>query len=91
MSPPSPPPAKLTDNIGNAYTQLSTVSVFGAQLPNGHDNSLRPGQTRQAEMVFPPPLPSIEFLHLELSPAAYGGSEPLRWEIPKTMVKGFGD
>jgi hypothetical protein len=83
------PTAKLTDNVGNPYQQVTTMSVFGAQLPTGQDNALRPAQNRQAEMVFPPPLPSIEFLHLELSPAAYGGSEPLRWEIPKGMITGF--
>jgi hypothetical protein len=83
------PTTKLTDNIGNPYQQTAAVSVFGTQLPSTQDNSLRPGQTRQVELVFPPPLPSIEFLRLELSPAAYGGAEPLRWQVPKDAIKGF--
>jgi hypothetical protein len=84
------PVASLADNIGNPYKQVPGVSVFGTQLPAGQDLALRPAQSREAELVFPPPLESIEYLRLELSPAAYGGSEPLRWQIPKALIKGLG-
>ena len=78
--------ATLTDNAGNVYKQTSTLSVFGAKINFGEDHALRPGQSTQAELIFPPPLATAEFLRLELSPAGFSGSEALRFQIPKTMI-----
>jgi hypothetical protein len=83
------PTAQLTDNIGNNYKQTPSVSIFGAGISLGKDNALRPGKSVESDLVFPEPLPSIEYLRLELSPAAYAGSEPLRFQIPRAMIKGF--
>jgi hypothetical protein len=84
------PTAALADNIGNKYKQVPMMSVFGASIPGGQDLALRPSQSREAELIFRPPVDAVEYLRLELSPAAYGGSEPLRWQIPKASIKGFG-
>lgn len=84
------PTAALADNIGNRYKQVPMMSVFGASIPAGQDLALRPAQSREAELIFRPPVDAAEYLRLELSPAAYGGSEPLRWQIPKTEIKGLG-
>lgn len=82
--------AKLTDNIGNPYKQVSLLSLFGAQLPGG-DHSVRPAEKKQLELVYPPPLVSIEYLRIELSPAGFGGEAPLRFQIPRAMIVGMPD
>jgi hypothetical protein len=80
------PIAALTDNVGNKYSQAHTLSLFGAQLNLGPDQGLRPSDVKKFELVFPPPLETIEYLRLELSPGGFGGSEPLRFQIPKEMI-----
>jgi len=81
--------AALVDNAGNKYKQTSLISIFGAQLTMGKDNTIRPGKSAESELVFPPPLETIEYLRLELSGAAFSGDEPLRFQIPKAMVTGL--
>jgi hypothetical protein len=80
--------ATLSDNIGNSYPQTPAI-----QLPAGAaltaDNSLRPAGVVVKQVVFPPPLATIEFLRLELAPGGFGGTEPLRFEIPKPMIIGL--
>jgi hypothetical protein len=76
--------ATLTDNVGNPYKQESAGSVFGLQLST--DNSLRPAKSVEKMLLFPPPLESIEYLHLELAPGGFGGSEPLRFRIRKAFI-----
>jgi hypothetical protein len=76
----------LTDNVGNKYPQAHMLSLFGAQLNLGPEQGLRPGDAKKFELVFPPPLESIEYLRLELSPGGFGGEEPLRFQIPKEMI-----
>ncbi len=80
------PTAALTDNIGNKYNQAHSLSLFGAQLNLGPEQGLRPGDTKRFELVFPPPLETIEYLRLELSPSGFGGEDPLRFQIPKEMI-----
>jgi hypothetical protein len=77
----------MVDNIGNKYPQTPLISLFGASI--GKDNSIRPGKSSVGELVFRPPLPAIEYLRLELSPVAFGGSEPLRFQIPRAMIDGL--
>lgn len=81
--------ATLVDNIGNAYKQISTLSVFGAKLPGAGDAALRPGKSASLDLVFPPPLESIEYLRLESSPAGFSGAEPLRFQIRRALVTGM--
>ncbi len=81
--------ATLSDSAGNNYKQAHSLSLFGAQLDFGADHALRPGDTKTVEMVFPPPLDSIEYLRLELSPGGFGGTDPLRFQIPKAMIGGM--
>ncbi len=79
--------ATLVDNIGNPYKQTSGLMLSGLGALN-RDVAVRPGQSSQQDLVFPPPLPKIEFLRLELAPAGFSGGEPLRFEIPKSMIEG---
>ncbi len=81
--------ARLLDNVGNTYKQVPQMSLFGAKVSLGADQSLRPGQTRQIELVFQPPLSSIEYLRIELAPAGFAGQEPLRFQIPRALVTGL--
>ncbi len=81
--------ATLVDNIGNPYKQTSGLMLTGLGGALNRDIALRPGQTSRQELVFPVPLPSIEYLRLELSPSGFSGSEPLRFEIPKRMIGGL--
>jgi hypothetical protein len=80
--------AALADSAGNSYAQTPAIRLSGPKLSVGEDNSLRPGNTVEKELVFPPPLATIEYLRLELAPAGFGGTEPLRFQIPKAMVSG---
>jgi hypothetical protein len=80
--------ATLSDNRGNAYRQVAALSLFGAQLPAG-DQAVRPGHRKQCELVFPPPLDTIEYLRIELASAGFGGEEPLRFQIPREMIGGL--
>lgn len=80
--------AKLNDNAGNAYKQVALMSLFGAQIQTA-DHAVRPGKSKQLELVFPPPLDTIEYLRIELSPAGFTGAEPLRFQIPKEMIGGM--
>jgi hypothetical protein len=76
----------LTDNVGNKYPQTPSLRVMGAAASISEYKALRPESTVQRELVFDPPLPTIEYLRLELSPAGFGGTEPLRFQIPKSMI-----
>ncbi len=78
--------AILTDNAGNNYKQTPLHMIFGAKIVP-QDQALRPGKITQTELVFPPPLDTIEYLRLELPPNGFGGEEPLRFQIPKTEIQ----
>ena len=79
--------ATLVDNVGNKYKQTPMISLFGVQV--SPDVAVRPGKNAEKELVFPPPLDTIEYLRLELSPGGFSGNEPLRFEIPKAMIEGL--
>ncbi|MGD9719970.1 MAG: GYF domain-containing protein [Pirellulales bacterium] len=81
--------ARLADNVGNAYKQTHTLHVFGAQIDFNADHSLRPGDTKQVELIFNPPVASIEYLRLELTPAGFSGEDSLRFQIPRAMITGL--
>mgnify|MGYP002622852577 FL=1 len=81
--------AKLSDNSGNQFDQTPALSLFGAQIDLGADHALRPGKSTTAELVFPPPLESVEYLRLELPPAGFSGTDALRFQIPREMISGL--
>jgi hypothetical protein len=81
--------AILTDQVGNKYKQTPISLVFGGALTVNQDNAIRPGQSAAKELLFAPPLETIEYLRLELPPGGFGGSESLRFQIPKDMVTGL--
>lgn len=82
--------ATLVDNVGNNYKQTPAIQIFGAQSTFGEDAVILPGKSATKELVFSPPLEAetIEYLRLELSPAGFSGSEPLRFQIPVAMIAG---
>ena len=82
--------AILTDNVGNKYKQTPISLVFGGALTFNQDNSVRPGKSAEKELLFAPPLDTIEHLRLELPAAGFSGSDSLRFQIPKAMVNGLG-
>jgi hypothetical protein len=84
--------ALLTDNVGNKYQQAPAGLLTGGGLVDGGlpgGAGVRPGQGRQVELIFDPPLETIEYLRLELSPAGFSGTEALRFQIPRPMIKGL--
>ncbi len=82
--------AVLKDNFGNPYKHVPMAQIMGGGLKLEPVQSIRPGESGKAEMVFSPlPLESIEYLRLELAPQAYGGEEPLRFQIPRSMITGM--
>ncbi len=81
--------AILSDQVGNKYKQTSISLVFGGPLTVNQDNSIRPGKVAEKELLFAPPLETIEYLRLELPPAGFSGSDSLRFQIPKAMIEGL--
>jgi hypothetical protein len=81
--------AILADNVGNKYKQTPISLVFGGALTVNQDNSIRPGKVAEKELLFAPPLETIEYLRLELPSAGFSGTDSLRFQIPKAMVAGL--
>lgn len=79
----------LRDNAGDNYEQVPAIRLFGAQTTLGEDSAVPPGNSAHKELVFPPPLDTIEYLRLELAPGGFSGTEPLRFEIPRAMIRGL--
>ena len=78
--------AVLTDNIGNNYPQVPALRLPAAQAELEANPAVRPGQKIEMLIVFDHPLDSIEYLRLELPAAGFSGGEPLRFQIPKSML-----
>ena len=70
-NPPPPRPRSLTTSATPTSKRPACCWPAPRRICNP-DLALRPGQSREAELVFPVPLPQIEFLRLELSPAGFG-------------------
>jgi hypothetical protein len=81
--------AVLTDNIGNSYPQVPAIRLPAAQADLNPNPAVRPGEKMEKLIVFDPPLAAIEYLRLELPAAGFGGSEPLRFQIPKSLLTGL--
>lgn len=81
--------AALADNAGNNYKQVPIVQVFGAKLLASADPSLRPTEKVEHDLVFAEPLPTIEYLRLELTPAGFNGNDSLRFQIGRDLIQGL--
>ena len=81
----------LTDNFGNKYAQTPISLVAGGTLTVNQDNALRPGQTGAKDLLFAPPLDHIEYLRLELPATGFGGTDALRFMIPRDMIAGLSE
>ena len=57
--------AVLTDNVGNKYKQAPAVLLTGGGLDTKGGSGVRPGQSRPVELIFDPPLESVEYLRLD--------------------------
>jgi hypothetical protein len=79
----------LSDNIGNNYPQVPAIRLPAAQADLNPNPAIRPGEKMEKLIVFDPPLDAIEYLRLELPAAGFGGSEPLRFQIPKSLLSGM--
>jgi hypothetical protein len=78
--------AVLTDNIGNNYPQVPALRLPAAQADLNPNPAVRPGQKIEKLIVFDHPLDSVEYLRLELPSSGFSGAEPLRFQIPKSML-----
>ena len=82
--------ATLSDNFDNKYNLMR----FGALTPvKGQRTleSLYPGKSVSDVLVFEPPIATADFLKLELSAEAFGGTGKLRLKIPRSMISGSAD
>jgi len=80
--------ALLVDDKGNAYPQIEAIRLPSSQAELGNNPSLRPGESSEKHLLFDRPIDNIEYLRIELAPGGFGGSEPLRFQIPKAMWTG---
>ena len=81
--------ARAFDNAGNNYAQMPAIRVFGGGALATPEPAVRPGEAVAKEMIFDPPLESIEYLRVELPPEGFSGSDSLRFEIPRDMITGL--
>lgn len=80
--------ALLIDDQGNGYPQIEAIRLSTAQAELGRNPSLRPGESSEKHLLFEPPLEAAAYLRIELAPGGFGGNEPLRFQIPKSMWAG---
>jgi hypothetical protein len=81
--------ARLTDQAGNSFLQTPAIRLSTAQADLGASPSVRPGESVEKDLLFDPPLETSEYLRLELPAAGFGGSESLRFQIPRAMFSGM--
>jgi len=80
--------AILVDDKGNSYPQIEAIRLPSSQAELGRNPSLRPGESNEKHLLFDRPIDNVEYLRIELAPGGFGGSEPLRFQIPKSMWTG---
>jgi len=76
--------ASLSDSSGNSYKQIVLESVL---QDTGDDASIYPGKSFDDLIMFQVPVDNIQWLHLELPAANFGGWGTLRFEIPASRIK----
>ncbi|MFW6170361.1 MAG: hypothetical protein ACODAD_07720, partial [Planctomycetota bacterium] len=86
--------AELTDNQNRAYSLLKFDDVRRIEGQSSTD-SIAPKETVRDTVVFMIPeavnCARIKYFRLTLPGAAVGISESFRFQIPSSMVEGFGD
>ncbi len=80
--------ALLVDDKGNAYPQIEAIRLPSSQAELGNNLSLRPGESSEKHLLFDRPIDNVEYLRIELAPGGFGGSEPLRFQVPRSMWTG---
>ncbi len=77
----------LTDNFENQYRRYK-VWIGDHVVGQIRDfEEVDPGKSISDVILFRPPIKEIEYLRLELPPAAFGTvGDPLRFQIPKAMI-----
>ena len=75
--------ASLSDSSGNSYKQI----VLGSVLQDtGDEASIYPGESFDDLIMFQVPVDNIQWLHIELPAANFGGWGTLRFEIPPNKI-----
>jgi hypothetical protein len=75
---------RLTDPRGNAYALQDVQEV--AATKSERKSRLFPAALHEHRFVFEAPPPGLEYLHLEVPAAAWGGVGDFRFEIPGIMI-----
>jgi hypothetical protein len=78
--------ARLIDAAGKSYEALDLAEAGG--LENIRKSSRFPVALHEEVLVFPAPPPGQAHLRLEIAATAWGGTEPFRFTIPATMIRG---
>lgn len=82
--------ATLSDNFDNNYKRVGfgALAEVKGQLAK---ESIYPGKSVNDLLVFEPPIATADYLKLELSAEAFGGTGKLRLKIPRSMISGSAD
>lgn len=72
----------MRDDLGSNYGRMATPGLAG-QL---RKESLYPGDVKVDLIVFERPVPNYRQLELTLPGSAFGETEPVRFQIPRSMV-----
>jgi len=78
--------ATLKDNFGNNYKRISfgfSTEIVGSI----ESDSVYPGKKINDVLVFEMPVPTVEYLKLELPASNFGGVGMLRLKIPRSMIQ----
>jgi hypothetical protein len=78
------PAPRLTDPAGKVLAMKP--SPPGVEPPVWVAKALFPGRSAEEVLLFEPPAASASYLRLELPGAAFGGTEPVRIQIPQAMI-----
>jgi hypothetical protein len=77
---------KLTDSTGKVYALLD-VQEAAAAVDKKRKANVFPVAVHDEVFVFEAPAPGLDYLHLEVPAAAWGGSGAFRFTIPGTMIR----
>jgi hypothetical protein len=75
---------RLTDQAGKVLAMKPYPA--GAEPPGRVAKGLFPGRSAEEVLLFEPPTASASYLRLELPGSAFGGTEPVRFQIPQAMI-----
>ena len=84
------PKLTLTDNAGKVYTEPA-LDLEATRPSDPRGAAGFPLTVFDTVAVFDPPAAGVESLRLEIATTAWGGTRPLRFTIPKTMIRSEAD